>query len=143
MITITRAFGFDAGHRILGHEGKCANLHGHRYSAEVTVTAAKLDNLDRVLDFSEVKRVIGEFIEDNWDHNMILHKDDPLLRLRSVDFGPKDPYILDNNPTAEVLAETLLHIADSMLITEKIPARVTHVRMYETPNCWADATHNH
>ena len=58
MIEITRRLEFDAGHRVLGHEGKCKNLHGHRYSAEITVTAPDLDGLGRVIDFGVIKEKV-------------------------------------------------------------------------------------
>lgn len=34
---LSAEFTFDAAHRILGHPGKCAYLHGHTYHLEVTV----------------------------------------------------------------------------------------------------------
>ena len=33
---ITRKLEFDAGHRVMNHESKCATCHGHRYVLEVT-----------------------------------------------------------------------------------------------------------
>ena len=55
MPTITKKLEFDYGHRVLGHEGKCRHLHGHRGVAEVTVYAPSLDNLGRVVDFGAIK----------------------------------------------------------------------------------------
>lgn len=153
MISITRQFGFDAGHRVLGHESKCANLHGHRYLAEVTVTAPKLDGLSRVVDFSVLKEKVGKWIDDYWDHTMILNVDDPLaialqtpqclishasgLRFYQLQ-GPKAPYIMDygKNPTAEVLAQELATVAQKLLQADGL--EVTHVRLWETPNCYVD-----
>lgn len=42
---LTTALAFDAAHRILGHHGSCAYLHGHAYHLEVTVGAETLDRL--------------------------------------------------------------------------------------------------
>src|SRR3989304_5616752 len=42
-VNLTTRFTFDAAHRILGHPGKCAYLHGHTYHLEVTVASARLD----------------------------------------------------------------------------------------------------
>ena len=36
-ITCTRRIEFDAAHRVMGHEGKCKHLHGHRYALEARV----------------------------------------------------------------------------------------------------------
>ena len=159
---ITRRFEFDAGHRVLGHEGKCANLHGHRYVAEVTVAAQSLDTLGRVVDFSVVKETIGTWIDVQWDHNILLHQDDPLAKiwaewqqpgdLNVVDvrvdaphlFGPKAPYIFPDglNPTVENLAYLLFKIARRLTQDSNLPAlkevQVLRVKVWETPNCWAE-----
>lgn len=146
-VSITRCFEFDAGHRILGHESKCANLHGHRYRAEITVDPhEELDDLGRVVDFSVVKEEVGEWIDKEWDHNMILHPDDPLLKLFTglqgfphPVFGPKTPYVMPNdhpNPTVENMAKELWLNAVLLLSTWAIT--VLKVRLYETPNCWTD-----
>lgn len=159
MITplITRVIEFDAGHRVLGHESKCANLHGHRYVAHISVDAASLDDVGRVIDFSKIKEVVGQWIDDNWDHNMILHIDDPLLLtwecphvklkhgkngIRAGDIWKgKTPYIMPRwapNPTVENMVKVLYHEAYSRLIPHGV--KVKSIRLYETPNCWADYT---
>lgn len=51
MITVTRVLEFDAGHRVVNHESKCATLHGHRYKVEIVAAAPGLDSLGRVIDF--------------------------------------------------------------------------------------------
>lgn len=154
---VTRKLEFDAGHRVLGHEGKCAHLHGHRYVAEVSVFAPSLDKLGRVIDFSCLKRIVGGWIDRNWDHNMILHPGDPLAKIweewqtpadpnvvdvrvdASLIFGEgKEPFLMpdDMNPTAENLSVVLYRVAVSLLRVESI--QVARVRLYETPNCWSD-----
>ena len=42
-IAIVQRLEWDAMHRIPGHEGVCKAYHGHRYAAEISVTADKLD----------------------------------------------------------------------------------------------------
>ena len=145
---ITRKFEFDAGHRVLGHKGKCASLHGHRYVALVTVGAAYLDELGMVIDFSVIKEKVGKWIDDNWDHNMILHQDDPLFANHTIAgglspvkdvFAGKKPYVMPNlaNPTAEFLAQELFIQSQGLLLTG-LGIKVRKVRIYETPNCYAD-----
>lgn len=148
--TITRRFEFDSGHRVLGHESKCANLHGHRYVADVTVTAGCLDSISRIIDFSVIKKVIGDWIDEFWDHNMLLNAEDPLVdatRLLNKQnpgpwkekiYGNKLPYIMPAgmNPTAEVMASHLFAVAEQLLSPYNI--QVKSVRIYETPNCWSD-----
>jgi 6-pyruvoyltetrahydropterin/6-carboxytetrahydropterin synthase len=150
--TITRSFSFDAAHRILNHESKCKHVHGHRYVFELTVNAPSLDALGRVIDFGVVKQLVGKWIDDNLDHNIILHKDDLLAVAyrRAYDpegtdrkawemvlkvFDDKAPYVMGENPTAENMARHLFTVCQGLL-----PDHITvmHVRLYETPNCWAD-----
>lgn len=78
---ITRRFEFDSAHRVLQHESKCRHIHGHRYKLELTLRCPNLDKLGRVLDFSEVKRAFGDWIDRYWDHNVLLNPDDPLTGL--------------------------------------------------------------
>ena len=144
MITITRKFSFDAGHRVLGHEGKCAAIHGHTYTAEVTVTAPGLDSLGRVIDFGEIKTRIGTWLDKYWDHNMICHPADPLLDVPSPSMGSQSiwgrklPYVmLNGNPTAENMAKELFGVARGLLPQN---LQVVRVKMWETPNCFADYT---
>jgi 6-pyruvoyltetrahydropterin/6-carboxytetrahydropterin synthase len=145
---ITRKLEFDAGHRVLKHESKCRHLHGHRYVVELTVEADQLDALGRVVDFSVLKSVVGGWVDEHWDHNILLHPEDPLWQVWDSElvqpefsdsvFGSKMPYMMptDCNPTAENLAMVLFNIASSLLRDTAL--RVVHVRIYETPNCWAD-----
>lgn len=148
-ITCTRIIGFDYGHRILGHlaadgktPGKCSSLHGHRGTVEITCNAASLDNLGMVIDFGKVKELVGGWIDENWDHRMILNHADPLLsfRLRTENpdsvYGPKAPFITPDNPTAENLAKWLWSQAEDLLKPHGI--EVAKIKFWETPNCYAE-----
>ena len=134
--TCTRRFEWDSGHRVLGHGGKCRHIHGHRYSAEVTVSAEQLDSLGMVLDFSVLKQKVGNWIESSWDHRLLLCYDDPQLEyLTKTEEQP--PYVMPTgNPTAENMAQVLFQEASKLL--EGTGIKVVHVRLYETPNCAAD-----
>ena len=134
MPQITRRMEFDAAHRVLGHEGKCRHLHGHRYVVEVAVRAPDLDPLGRVVDFSVLKERVGNWIDSRLDHNIILHKDDPLLPLLSMEVNGREPYVMQGNPTAENIAAEIYRAASEILLE----LRVVRVRVHETPNCWAD-----
>ena len=132
--TCTRKLEFDSGHRLVNHEGKCAHPHGHRYVAEVTCEA-QLDKIGRVIDFSVIKRHVGTWIDDHLDHAMIINRADANLLQLHVDEGWRH-FVMDVNPTAENLAELIYQKAAELL--RDYPIKVTHVRIYETPNCWAD-----
>lgn len=130
----TRRLEFDAAHRVMLHESKCKNLHGHRYVAEVTCAAPVLDSLGRVVDFSVIKQAIGGFIDERWDHGTIVNEEDlDLIELcRRNDWRL---YTMKGNPTAENMAVELLEVGRKLL-----PEGITlvSVRLYETPNCWSE-----
>ena len=134
MITITKRMEIDAGHRLQNHESKCRNVHGHRYAFELTVTAAALDAVGRVIDFGVVKRLIGAWLDENWDHGFIVQRDDPI---REVSAGFGKVFTMTPAPTAENLAEYLGRIALTLLPPE---IKIVAVRCWETPTCHADWT---
>lgn len=120
------------------HESKCRNLHGHRYVVEVTCSSARLDDLGRVIDFGVVKSVFGSWIDDKLDHGTIVNGEDAQLLAVCLANDWK-LYVLPSgtNPTAEHLAQELLKVARELLDPHGV--HVDHIRVFETPNCWADA----
>ena len=131
---VTRRLEFDAAHRVLGHQGKCRHLHGHRYSIEVMVEDKELDSLGMVVDFSDIKTILGRWIDENLDHNVILNGDDFLVELLRESKLERDPFVMDDNPTAENIAKLIFDQAKNLL--EHLS--IVNVRVFETPNCWAD-----
>lgn len=59
MMTVVRRLSFSAGHRLVGHEGKCAVFHGHNYLVYFHATAEHLDAMGRVVDFGVLKERLG------------------------------------------------------------------------------------
>jgi len=122
----------------MGHENKCANLHGHNYVALFTAEAEELDSLGRVIDFSVLKARIGGWIDKYWDHGFIFYALDNAVEDALVAFGPTKHFATPFNPTAENMAAYLCNIicpqelADTGIV-------VTRVRLWETENCYADA----
>lgn len=133
MRVIMRTFSWDMGHRVMNHESKCKQLHGHRYRAMLYVREPddRLDELGRVIDFGVIKETVGMFIDEEWDHRTMLCQDDELARI----LGPQHTVIVAFNPTAENIAEKLYNVAESLLEPHGI--EVARVELYETPNCSA------
>src|SRR3954447_14420157 len=103
---ITRKHEIHCGHRVCGHEGKCRNLHGHAYVIHFTCEADSLDDLGRVIDFGVIKSLLCQWLEDTWDHRMLIWEEDPMLdALRGI-----DPSVIavPFNPTAENIAAHLV-----------------------------------
>ena len=81
MFQVTREIPFCYGHRLMNYEGKCKHLHGHNGIAVITIEGESLDNRGMIVDFSDVKKVVSTWIDEQFDHRLLLHKDDPLLPL--------------------------------------------------------------
>lgn len=123
---------FDSAHFLKDYEGKCSNIHGHRWTVEIEVGAETLEhdtqNRGMVVDFSNLKKDLRE-IADYFDHSLIMETgslrqatEDALiaenLRIVKVDF----------RPTAENFAK---YIYDEMTSRGY---KVIEARVYETPN---------
>ena len=105
MYRVTKSVAFCYGHRLLNYAGKCRHLHGHNARAVITLESNDLDARGMVEDFSELKRVVRDWLDEEIDHTLLLCRDDPLLPLLQ-DAGER-VYITDDNPTAEVIARMI------------------------------------
>jgi len=142
---ITRRLEFDAGHRIPDHASQCRHLHGHRYAIEITLAGEVIDKAGdaangMVMDFSEVKTLAKQHVVDAWDHAFLVFSGDrPVVEFLQSLPGHKT-VILDRIPTAENLARLAFQLLDTAYRdTYGNQLRLHRVRLYETPNCWADA----
>lgn len=142
LITCTRRIQFCAGHRVLGHEGHCANLHGHNYVAFITAEAEQLDNVGRVVDFSVLKQHVGGWIDREWDHGFIANRYDEQAVAAVTATQPHKLYLLPDNPTAENLADYLLTVVCPKVLAG-LDITVTSVTIHETENCYATAALRH
>jgi len=142
MATATRRLQFCAGHRLMNHEGKCANLHGHNYVAFFTAECERLDAVGRVVDFSVMKERLGTWIDENWDHGFIAHQADQATHEAILAFGRYSGeevkyFGMERNPTAENMADFLLrHVAPQVMTGTGVT--ITRVVLWETENCLAE-----
>lgn len=96
------------GHRVYGHENKCAHLHGHNYRVHFECVGA-LDQVGRVLDFSVIKARLCMWLEQHYDHRFLVWMKDPWCdALLSLD--PAGVIQVPYNPTAENMAEHLVTV---------------------------------
>ena len=137
-ISCARRLEFDAAHRVLRHESKCAHLHGHRYAVEIVCQAPTLDTVGRVVDFGVVKDRVGTWLDERWDHGTIINREDDELLSWCVRNGQKR-VVLDSEPTAENIAREILLYASREFDGDRAGLSVVAVRVWETPNCWAEA----
>jgi 6-pyruvoyltetrahydropterin/6-carboxytetrahydropterin synthase len=142
---ITRRLEFDSGHRIPNHRSQCRHLHGHRYALEVSLTGdvirAQGDaRQGMVMDFSEVKAIAQRVVVDAWDHAFLAWRDDRVVLEFLATIPGHRTVLFDAPPTAEHLAEAAFRLLDRAYSDEYgNHLRLERVRLYETPNCWADA----
>lgn len=137
MITCTRYHDFSCGHRVYKHEGKCQHLHGHNYRVHFTCQATCLDDVGRVIDFSVIKELLCEWLEDNWDHKFLIWKEDVLASsLKQID---STVCITPFNPTAENMAKYLLDYVCAKLLAN-CNVKVIKIKIEETRKCSVEAT---
>lgn len=134
MITISRDFGIDYGHRLVNHESKCRHVHGHRGLVRVELIAPNLDHIGRVLDFGEIKTRLGNWLDENFDHAFIAEEGDPIIPWLAA--HEMRTHVMDAPPTAEHLARYVGFTVFPKLLQET-PCKVVRVIWWETPNCSA------
>ena len=66
---------FDSAHFLAGYEGKCSNIHGHRWKIILEVKTEELkDDVQHrgmYVDFEELKKDLRE-LADSMDHALII-----------------------------------------------------------------------
>lgn len=136
MRTCTRRFGFDYGHRLAGHEGKCRSIHGHRGEADVTVEVDALDSLGRAVDFGVLKDVVGRWIDEHLDHAFLVAEDDATM-IAFLKGEAQKHYVMTSAPSAEEIAGLIYENGNGALARAGFSARVVEVVFFETPSCSA------
>jgi len=144
VIRAHRYHDISAGHRVYGHESKCAHLHGHNYRVHFTIEAQydRLDDVGRVLDFGVMKEVLCAWLEREWDHKTLIWDQDP-WRHDLLELDRDGVVCVSFNPTAENMAWHLLTKVAPKLLVTRPAVMVTEVRVEETAKCHASARLNH
>ena len=137
-IKAVRYHDFSCGHRVVGHESKCRWLHGHNYRVHFHCEASKLDSVGRVIDFSVIKSLLCQWLEDSWDHKFLMWEKDPLLPHLSV-IADGGIHPVPFNPTAENMGKYLLEIVGPSELANT-GVQLTKVIVEETRKCSAEVT---
>lgn len=132
MYYLTAEASFDAAHFLFGYEGKCHNLHGHRWRVLLKISSSDLQGEGQqrgmIVDFGDVKRALKEET-DFFDHTFIYEKgtlkEGTVEALLSEDFLLRE---VDFRPTAENFSR---YFFDQFT---KRGFEVSEVTVYETPN---------
>ena len=131
MLTITKAFTFDAAHRLYlkslteeenrGIYGKCSCFHGHTYHLQVTVSG-KIQPTGMIINFTDLKQLVTDRILSRYDHSCL----NDLAEYK------------DLPTTAENMVRHIFDVLAPWF--EKEGIALTRVRLYETPDSWAEVT---
>jgi 6-pyruvoyltetrahydropterin/6-carboxytetrahydropterin synthase len=93
------------------------------------------------VDFGDLKALMNRTVGDEWDHGfLVAGTDDATIEALHV-MGPEHKTIsLGVVPTVENLAAIAFALLSSAIKAAyaESPFKLHHVRLYETPNCWAD-----
>lgn len=79
---------FSSAHFLRNYEGPCEKLHGHNWKVEVVVEGERLNELDILIDFKELKKALKETLK-SLDHRLLNDL----------------PYFLEVNPSSERIAQ--------------------------------------
>ncbi|MDE6540297.1 MAG: 6-carboxytetrahydropterin synthase QueD [Ruminococcus sp.] len=125
---------FDSAHFLSGYDGKCKNIHGHRWIIEVRIQGQELKNSGTekgmLTDFGNLKKIVRDLAE-NFDHAFIYEENSlkpaTIQTLKDEDFRLIEvPF----RPTAENFARYFYDILSSDGF------ELADVTVYETPdNC--------
>lgn len=136
LVTVCKTFSFDSSHQLIGHFGKCANVHGHTYKLEVKLKGPVITHEEDVssegfvIDFYDLKKVVSELIVDKFDHAFLAAGNEPILPVLK-ETGVK-VVELGFRSTVENMSLFVCH----SLREAGLP--VYSVRMWETPTGWAE-----
>ena len=110
--------GVTAAHRLRLYDGKYENLHGHNWSALVSIEADELDAMGVGIDFVKLKKFVEEILGE--------------LDYQNIN---QIPPFDEQNPSAENIARWLF-----LKLKEKVntpSTRVKRVEIYEMEGCGA------
>lgn len=132
MYYLTAEASFDAAHFLSGYEGKCSNLHGHRWRVILKIKSQEIQKTGQqrgmIVDFSDIKKALKEET-DFFDHTFIFEnntlKETTISALKEENFLLR---VVNYRPTAENFAK---YFFDKFL---EHGFDVAEVTVYETPN---------
>ncbi len=129
-VTVIKEFTFDSAHQLVGHCGKCANVHGHTYKLHVALKGQPIlesgaSDEGFVIDFTDLKRIVKEKLVDPLDHAFIAQGNEAILDVNK-ESGSKT-VVLGFRTTVENMAQYMVW----KLHQEGLP--VDYIQLWETP----------
>ena len=141
----SRHHDISCAHRIYGHPGKCGDLHGHNYRIHFHCSGLPYDTYcgystdpGIVIDFSIMKSTLCQWLDENWDHKLILWEKDPLKASIGTVLTSAGATWVPFNPTAENMAQFLLEKVGPTVLPKDVALQKVVVE--ETRKCSATAS---
>lgn len=117
----TKEFEFEAAHHLINYDGPCANVHGHSYKLQVTVSGnVDIHHQDiasdcMVIDFKNLKSIVELAVIDSHDH--------------------ADLNTIYANPTAEIMVIEMFYTISGLLPRD---VKLESVKLWETSTSFAE-----
>jgi len=147
MINITKEFNFAMAHLLEGHNGLCANIHGHNYKLFVTVQRHDEDVIEKdtsdngmVIDFKELKDAVNICIIDEFDHAFAFNnRDEESCEIaKYLSEKMKQKLIgLSFRATAENMSEFIFNELNEFLYNTGTGIKCVKIVLYETDTSYA------
>lgn len=137
-VRVTKRFTFEMAHALRCHDGQCANIHGHSYVLDVTISGAPAfapghpkDGM--VIDFADLKKMVKPIV-DRYDHALFLHeRERGTIDLANALFGRV--IFTSYQPTCENI---LLAIVEELAPKLPTDTKLCGARLQETSTSWAE-----
>ncbi len=122
---------FDSAHFLAGYQGKCSNIHGHRWRVIVELQSKKLiedgEKRGMIIDFGDIKKDLKNLV-DIYDHALVIEKD--TMRELTLNCLKEDGFKIvevDFRATAEMFAFHFFNLI------RDLGYNVKEVEVFETP----------
>ena len=132
MYSLISEASFDSAHFLAQYEGKCRNIHGHRWTIKVEIYGEDLQEngscRGMLVDFGDLKKYLKE-LADYYDHALIIEKDS--MRELTLNVLKGDGFRIievEFRPTAENFAKYFYNYFKNKGFLVK------NIFVYETPN---------
>lgn len=106
---------FDAAHYLKNYDGKCRNLHGHRWEVELVFEGKELNEINMLVDFSVVKKQLNKYLDAFCDHHCL------------------NVELEEDNVTAEFLSKRIYDWAVEQCWGFDV--NICRVTIWESPDC--------
>ncbi len=139
-IRLTKEFGFETAHSLLGYDGLCKNIHGHSYKLFVTVRGEPINDTQNpkngmVMDFGDLKKIVKSQIVDVFDHAYVVNSAENIEKLKNLNSLFDRHIICDYQPTCENM------VADfAEKIKKQLPKNINlvSIKLHETATSYAE-----